>query len=180
MAAKKVATWFTCEVGAGWVSKASNMLPAQDCDYWDNFQFTFTCDPMKAHHFEAEQAKRVAWLLGGKARKFVVESDKFHVENLTADEERIAGAKTVDMSVDPDRPFKRRTFGWALDALKDGMCVYRRGWNGPGQHLRFQRPDENSKMMLPYIYIDTVQGDLVPWLASQTDMLADDWEPKVE
>jgi hypothetical protein len=30
-------------------------------------------------------------------------------------------------------------------------------------------------MTLPFIFISTVQGDLVPWLASQTDLLADDW-----
>lgn len=30
-------------------------------------------------------------------------------------------------------------------------------------------------MTLPYIYMRTVQGDLVPWLASQTDLLANDW-----
>jgi hypothetical protein len=30
-------------------------------------------------------------------------------------------------------------------------------------------------MSLPYIYMRTAQGDLVPWLASQTDMLAEDW-----
>jgi hypothetical protein len=31
-------------------------------------------------------------------------------------------------------------------------------------------------MTLPYIFIHTVQGDRVPWLASQTDILATDWE----
>lgn len=30
-------------------------------------------------------------------------------------------------------------------------------------------------MTLPYIFITTVQGDRVPWLASQTDLLAEDW-----
>jgi len=30
-------------------------------------------------------------------------------------------------------------------------------------------------MTLPYIYMRTVQGDFVPWLASQTDLLAEDW-----
>jgi hypothetical protein len=30
-------------------------------------------------------------------------------------------------------------------------------------------------MTLPYIFMKTVQGDLVPWLASQTDLLAEDW-----
>ena len=66
-------------------------------------------------------------------------------------------------------------FGAAIDTMKKGGRVSRVGWNGPGQHLVLQVPDEHSKMTLPYIYIKTVQGDLVPWLASQTDMLVDDW-----
>ncbi len=69
----------------------------------------------------------------------------------------------------------RFSFSVALGMLKDGACVTRLGWNGPNQHLKLQTPDENSKMTLPYIFIRTVQGDLVPWLCSQTDMLADDW-----
>lgn len=67
-------------------------------------------------------------------------------------------------------------FDDALIYLKGGSSVTRLGWNGPGQKITLQRPDENSKMTLPYIYITTVQGDLVPWLASQTDILADDWQ----
>jgi len=66
-------------------------------------------------------------------------------------------------------------FGDALIALKQGNKVSREGWNGKDQHLELQTPDEHSKMTLPYIFIKTVQGDLVPWLASQTDMLAVDW-----
>ena len=66
-------------------------------------------------------------------------------------------------------------FSGALNALKDGALITRTGWNGADQHLELQRPDENSKMTLPYIYIKTVSEDLVPWLASQTDILADDW-----
>jgi len=66
--------------------------------------------------------------------------------------------------------------GWAIKQMWDGNKVQRRGWNGPGQYLELQVPDEHSKMTLPYIYITTVQGDLVPWLASQTDILATDWE----
>ena len=65
--------------------------------------------------------------------------------------------------------------GQALEALKNGDCVSRENWNGPNQFLTLQIPDENSKMSLPYIYITTVQGDKVPWFASQTDILADDW-----
>ena len=67
-------------------------------------------------------------------------------------------------------------FGQALALLKNGERVSRAGWNGKGQHLELQVPDEHSKMTLPYVYIRTVQGDLVPWLASQTDMLSEDWE----
>ncbi|MCP3885142.1 MAG: DUF2829 domain-containing protein [Propionibacteriaceae bacterium] len=67
-------------------------------------------------------------------------------------------------------------FGWALIQLRSGLRVCRAGWNGKGMYLELQVPDEHSKMTLPYIYMRTVQGDLVPWLASQTDMLCEDWE----
>lgn len=66
-------------------------------------------------------------------------------------------------------------FGQAIEAVKQGKKVQRSGWNGKGQYLELQRPDSMSKMTLPYIYITTVQGDRVPWLASQTDMLSEDW-----
>ena len=69
-----------------------------------------------------------------------------------------------------------KNFGWALEQLRAGHDVCRDGWNGKGMWLRLQLPDEHSKMTLPYIYMCTVQGKLVPWLASQTDMLAEDWE----
>ncbi len=65
-------------------------------------------------------------------------------------------------------------FGEAIRLLKKGCRVARLGWNGPGQYLEVQVPDEHSKMTLPYVY-RTVQGDLVPWLASQTDVLQEDW-----
>lgn len=67
-------------------------------------------------------------------------------------------------------------FGDALASLKVGNRLTRHGWNGPGQFLTLQTPDENSKMTLPYIYITTVSGSRVPWLPSQTDLLAEDWE----
>ena len=76
-------------------------------------------------------------------------------------------------------------FGQMLEELKDGHKCRRAGWNGKGIFIELQAPDENSKMTSPYIYIDTTglqteneaaPKSLVPWLASQTDMLADDWE----
>lgn len=66
-------------------------------------------------------------------------------------------------------------FGIALDSMFDGQRVARKGWNGRGMWLAIQRPDESSKMTRPYIYMRTVGGDLVPWVASQTDILSNDW-----
>lgn len=66
-------------------------------------------------------------------------------------------------------------FGWALDQLRNGRAVTREGWNGRGMWLALQVPDERSKMRRPYIYMRPVDGYLVPWVASQTDLLANDW-----
>lgn len=75
---------------------------------------------------------------------------------------------------------QRLDFGLALVALKRGGKVARAGWNGKGMWLALQTPDESSKMTLPYIYMKTVDDKLVPWLASQTDMLAEDWCQVIE
>lgn len=66
--------------------------------------------------------------------------------------------------------------GWAVKELWNKSKVCRAGWNGRGMHLELQVPDANSKMTLPYVYMKTAQGDLVPWLCSQTDLLATDWD----
>ncbi|WP_199097294.1 DUF2829 domain-containing protein [Dyella sp. ASV21] len=72
-------------------------------------------------------------------------------------------------------------FGAALKALKEGRRVARQGWNGKGLWLELQRPDAHSKMTLPYIFMSypkdaqNTPGARVPWLASQTDVLAEDW-----
>lgn len=72
-------------------------------------------------------------------------------------------------------------FGDALNCLKNGKKVARIGWNGKGLWLELQRPDEFSKMTLPYVYLNypmdaqNTPGARVPWLASQTDLLEEDW-----
>ena len=66
-------------------------------------------------------------------------------------------------------------FGDAIYLLKEGKAVQRAGWNGKGMWVKLQVPDANSKMSLPYIYMKTADDKLVPWLASQTDVLAEDW-----
>jgi len=80
--------------------------------------------------------------------------------------------------------FVQHDFGAALNHLRAGGRVARSGWNGKGIFIELQKPDQHSKMTSPYIFIDTtgLQSDnpdaprsRVPWLASQTDMLAEDW-----
>lgn len=71
---------------------------------------------------------------------------------------------------------QRFGIGNAVKEMQKGLKVRRAGWNGKGMWLELQVPDEHSKMTLPYVYIRTAQGDLVPWLCSQTDLLAFDWE----
>ncbi|GAA2566435.1 hypothetical protein GCM10010435_44570 [Winogradskya consettensis] len=84
-------------------------------------------------------------------------------------------------------------FGQALDALKNGSKVAREGWNGKDMFVVHQKgyPDgiganantaealgveEGTQLVFrPYLTMRTVDGDFVPWVASQTDLLAEDW-----
>lgn len=84
------------------------------------------------------------------------------------------------------------TFGQALEALKSGHKVARKGWNGRGMWLILVpgsngirpvagTPYSNAGLtdkvnINPHIDMYTATGEMQPgWLASQTDMLADDW-----
>jgi hypothetical protein len=82
-------------------------------------------------------------------------------------------------------------FETVLSYVKSGMRVCRRGWNGKGMFI-FLVPGSTFKVNRPpllgiypegteikyHAHIDmrTADGQIVPWLASQTDILADDWE----
>ena len=85
------------------------------------------------------------------------------------------------------------TFGLAISYLKQGRKVARAGWNGKGMWLGlvksnnyviYQAPygDGNAEdldeceNLLPWIGMKTADNKFVPWLASQTDILAEDWE----
>ena len=79
-------------------------------------------------------------------------------------------------------PTDGMTFGLALEALKKGCKVSRKGWNGKGMWLYFIPAShwETTRGLelldgLPWIGMKTVDDKFVPWLASQTDMLAGDW-----
>lgn len=66
-------------------------------------------------------------------------------------------------------------FSDALIQIKAGERVARSGWNGKNMciYLVDHSPDI---MRQPYVEMKTAQGSTVPWLCSQTDMLATDWE----
>ena len=88
-------------------------------------------------------------------------------------------------------PTSTGDFGWALMHLRDGRGVARSGWNGKSMFL-FLVPGstfavaEGRPMAAhfavgttvdyqPHIDMFTAQGTVVPWLASQSDILATDW-----
>lgn len=66
--------------------------------------------------------------------------------------------------------------GEAVKEMRNGNRVRRAGWNGKGMWLALQSPDAHSKMTESYVYMKTAQGGLIPWLCSQADLLAADWE----
>ena len=81
------------------------------------------------------------------------------------------------------------TFDNILIDLKLGKKVVRKGWNGKGMYIYYvpaqsypavtEVAKEEFGDMVPYgayIAMKTAQGNVIPWLASQTDILARDWE----
>ena len=72
-------------------------------------------------------------------------------------------------------------FGHAIEALKQGHRVARIGWNGKGMFLwyvptwTYTDGKHDNYPNLPFIGMKTATGEFVPWLASQTDILAEDW-----
>lgn len=72
------------------------------------------------------------------------------------------------------------TFSDALIELKNGARVARAGWNGKGMYLYLFIPNDDAGKRIPnhppYVVMKTADDMHVPWLCSQTDMLAEDWE----
>lgn len=100
---------------------------------------------------------------------------------------------------DVSRPCDGMTFGMAIEAMKRGKKVARKGWNGKGMWLcvplcdgprkipavdiwgkpnaEYAEQNGGTAKVMPYVTMKTADGAIVMgWLASQTDMLAEDWE----
>lgn len=89
------------------------------------------------------------------------------------------------------RPIDGMTFGMAVEALKQGKKVTRRGWNGKGQFVYFVPADryvaatqaaksiadaDGKVAYRAYFALKTAQGDIATWVPSISDCLAEDWE----
>ena len=89
------------------------------------------------------------------------------------------------------RPMRSLTFGLAVEAVKNGLKVARDGWNGkgmfiflvPGSQFTVNRAPLNTiypkGTLIDYrahLDMKTAEGSIVPWIASQTDVLAEDWK----
>lgn len=72
------------------------------------------------------------------------------------------------------------TIGWAIKQMDDGASVMRPGWNGKGMYLfLIHKWDAHPALPAtpqPFVAMKTADNKVVPWLASQTDLLATDWE----
>lgn len=91
-----------------------------------------------------------------------------------------------------DTEFKH-SFSWALEKLKEGKCIQRFGWNGKGMFLTLQEGStvvgtmmrnkgardfygDGEVKICPHIDMKAADGSyVVGWLASQTDLLSNDW-----
>lgn len=84
-------------------------------------------------------------------------------------------------------------FGLAIELMKKGSRIARENWNGKGMYLVHQKgypngipinkntaeatgiPEGTVCVFREYIMMKTVDNEFVPWVASQTDILAEDW-----
>jgi hypothetical protein len=119
---------------------------------------------------------------------------------LSVRDDLLVSVKRVDASgTDRDAEAPRASidrdmdFGEALGALNGGKRVGRDGWNGSGMFIVLQAgypdgipinantaratgiPEGMVRRFRPYLMMMTAQGDFVPWVASQSDLLASDW-----
>ena len=83
------------------------------------------------------------------------------------------------------------SFSRALELLKNGARVVRKGWNGKGmfvllinghavaESINACYGDASGDVSVPVrdaLYLYTTTNELVAWVASQADLLADDWQ----
>ena len=85
--------------------------------------------------------------------------------------------------IDPAAPPTPHDIGWAVKEMWNGEHVCRPGWNGKGMFLFVcsggvlrEGLGEGPEACQPFVVMKTAQNMLVPWICSQSDLLAIDWE----
>lgn len=109
------------------------------------------------------------------------------------DHENYISWSPADVFEEAYQPTTAMAFGHAVEALKAGHKVSREGWNGKGMFLYMEEQTTSNAAMerhlglkehfshggviikRAHIMMLTAQNDVVPWLASQSDILANDW-----
>jgi len=107
--------------------------------------------------------------------------DKWFINRIFASKNYICEVTTKDRDL---------SFGDAVELAKQGYKLQREGWNGkgmfiflvPGSHFKVNRPpllgiyEEGTEIdYSPHLDMKTASGEIVPWLASQSDVLSEDW-----
>ena len=117
----------------------------------------------------------------------------FWLHKALADHDNRLQPPSDDNKIEAQDITKGVSFGHAVELLKAGHRVAREGWNGKGMFLYYvpenkypASRNEHGTMvgvfeddMVPYgayIAMKTAQNNVVPWLASQTDLLSEDWQ----
>lgn len=147
--------------------------------------------------FAYENAFEKMWLpYGFWLHKAMLEFSNLNVCNAQCecDNDESLSGMVKDWQIPNDTTFD---FGTAVEALKQGARVAREGWNGNGMWLTMVYPDDGANVpprpayavyavagivddatngCLPWIGMKTADNKFVPWLASQTDLLSEDWQ----
>lgn len=153
---------------------------------------------IRMHQVEAEPMTRGVY---NKSRGWDVPSNENHDDEgykVTYPDGYVSWCPKAQFE-EAGRPCDGMTFGMAVEAMKRGAKVARRGWNGKGMWIcvplcdgpkeipatgvwgrpnaEYAEQNGGTVKVMPYVTMKTADGAIVMgWLASQTDMLAEDWE----
>ena len=133
--------------------------------FWDNDKATIIMRTKDGEDIDIRETKRPEYTFSNIASDEWIIADKENCPEL-------GGAAYFD-------------FSYAIKYLKRGLKVARKNWNGKGMYL-FKSPKVGCQMYKQYtgkdindlqefIVMKAADDTLVPWLASQTDVLAEDW-----
>ena len=81
-----------------------------------------------------------------------------------------AGAETTSLGVKQDCEATKLNFGEALELMKQGKKMFRRGWDWEAQFVYYVPEDHGA-----HFAAKTVQGDIVVWVPNTSDCLSEDW-----